>query len=196
DDVVLRVTDPEARFGLPTRQITGGNTAPEISLAVPDGAIFNWGDKVPVTVSVQDAEDGSVVECSEIDWTFGLGHNTHAHPVVTGTAEETANGCGFTIESNENAVEHGEGEKIYGALVVSYTDQAQGEVPPATGEATLILKPQEQQAGWYDSAEGIEVVDDANAAGGAYVTSLDEGDSFSYEPFALEHAPSDAPIDT
>src|SRR5699024_8442201 len=105
-------TDPQGRFGLHTREITVGNTAPEVTLDVPDGAIFKWGDSVPVTVAVQDAEDGSAVECSAIDWTFGLGHNTHAHPIVTGTGEETADGCGFTIKSNENAVEHGEGEKI------------------------------------------------------------------------------------
>ncbi|NEB06878.1 PKD domain-containing protein, partial [Streptomyces sp. SID13726] len=40
-DVILRVTDPEGLFTLSTKQITVGNTAPEISVDVADGAIFN-----------------------------------------------------------------------------------------------------------------------------------------------------------
>ncbi|WP_426309963.1 PQQ-dependent sugar dehydrogenase [Cellulosimicrobium sp. E-16] len=189
-DVILRVTDPEGLFTLSTKQITVGNTAPEISVDVADGAIFNWGDKLELGVSVHDAEDGDEVTCTDVKFTFGLGHNTHAHPEVTGTAAATADGCGITIQTNADAVEHGEGEKIFGTLVVTYTDQAQGDVPATTGELTRIFKPEEQQAEWYDEAEGIEVVVDETADAGGYVTSLDAGDSFAYEPVAFEHAPS------
>ncbi len=189
-NVQLRVTDPAGNFGLAIQRVTVGNTAPEITLDQPDGAIFNWGDAVQYTVAVNDAEDGDQPTCRNIQYTFGLGHNEHAHPEVSGRAADTEAGCGFTIQTSPDAVEHGEGEKIFGTLVVTYTDQAQGEVPAITGEATHILKPEVQQAEWYDAAEGVEVVDDASAGAGGYVTSLDEGDSFSYSPIALHHAPT------
>ncbi|WP_338403957.1 TIM barrel protein [Cellulosimicrobium arenosum] len=195
-NVQLRVTDPGGNFGLAIQRITVGNTAPEITLSQPNGAIFNWGDAVPYTVSVEDAEDGDDPTCRNIQYTFGLGHNTHAHPEVSGRAADTADGCGFTIQTSADAVEHGEGEKIFGTLVVTYADQAQGEVPSITGEATNVLKPEEQQAEWFDASEGIETAADAEADAGYYVTSLDEGDSFSYEPLALVHAPTGDPINS
>ncbi len=187
---VVRVTDPQGLFGLAVQEITVGNTAPEIELNVDNGAIFNWGDSVDISVSVTDAEDGNEPVCDRVNWTFGLGHNLHAHPEVSGT------GCEFTLETSENAVEHGEGEKIFGTLVVSYTDEAQGDVPATTGEATLVLKPEVQQAEWYDSAEGVSVADDPDASAGSYVTEFEEGDSITFEPVALTHAPSGEPIDT
>ncbi|MCO7273651.1 PQQ-dependent sugar dehydrogenase [Cellulosimicrobium cellulans] len=194
-NVQLRVTDEGGKFGLAIQQITVGNTAPEITLSQPDGAIFNWGDAVPYTVSVHDAEDGDTPVCRNIQYTFGLGHNTHAHPEVSGRAADTEAGCGFTIQTSPDAVEHGEGEKIFGTLVVTYNDQAQGTVPSIRGEATHILKPQAQQAEWYDAAEGVEVVEDPAAHAGRYVTSFDAGDSFTYQPLALVHAPTGEAID-
>ncbi|WP_171467968.1 PQQ-dependent sugar dehydrogenase [Cellulosimicrobium sp. 72-3] len=193
--VQLRVTDPEGNFGLAIQQVTVGNTAPEITLSQPDGAVFDWGDAVPYTVSVHDAEDGDEPVCTNIQYTFGLGHNEHAHPEVSGRAAVTEDGCGFTIQTSPDAVEHGEGEKIFGTLVVTYTDKAQGDVPAITGEATHILKPQAQQAEWYDAAEGVEVVEDPAANAGRYVTSFDEGDSFTYRPLALVHAPTGEAVD-
>ncbi|MEE6283342.1 TIM barrel protein [Georgenia sp. MJ170] len=189
-DVTLRVTDPQGAIGLATTPVTVGNTAPEITLSVNDGAIFNWGDDVPLTVSVSDAEDGDEPNCRNVNWTFGLGHNEHAHPEVSGR------GCEFIIETSEDAVEHGEGEKIYGTLVVSYADEAQGEVPSITGEATLILKPEVQQAEWFDASEGITVVDDAEAGAGGYVSEFDEGDSITFRPFSFTDAATGDVIDT
>ncbi|MEE6274484.1 PQQ-dependent sugar dehydrogenase, partial [Georgenia sp. MJ206] len=270
-DVTLRVTDPAGKFALATVQVTVGNTAPEISVDVPNGAFFSWGDDIPVSVTVTDAEDdaaaggepaernltasstigawlddsiggpillealgipasalaqaagiplqdlialsegaltqamvdavlaayadapdapASAVDCNRVTWTFGLGHNEHAHPEVSGR------GCDFTIETNESAQEHGEGEKLYGTLVVTYTDNAQGDVPAATGEATLILKPVAQQAEWFDSAEGIEVVADASAQAQGKVASFDEGDWFAYTPISFHHAATGQAVDT
>ncbi|MEE6283344.1 PQQ-dependent sugar dehydrogenase, partial [Georgenia sp. MJ170] len=190
---VLHVTDPEGLVGRAVQQITVGNTAPEITLSVDDGAIFDWGDDVTVNVSVSDAEDGDTPECERVSFIFGLGHNEHAHPEVSGTADEN---CEFTLETNESAVEHGEGEKIFGSLVVNYTDEPQGEVPATTGETTLILKPEVQQAEWYDAADGISVADDSEASAGSYVTEFEEGDSLTFAPMALSHAASGDAIDT
>src|SRR5690606_26983407 len=88
----------------------------------------------------------------------------------------------------------GEGEKIFGTLVVSYTDEAQGDVPATTGEATLILKPQAQQAEWYDSSEGVEDVRDDAAQAGSYVTGFGDDSSITFEPMAMTHARSGEPI--
>ncbi len=187
-NAALRAVDPEGKAGLAIRQISVGNTAPEITLSVDDGAIFNWGDAVPVSVSVTDAEDGDEFVCNNVRWTFGLGHNEHAHP------EQSGRGCEFTLQTSEDAVEHGEGEKIYGTLVVTYADQAQEDVPSITGEATLILKPEVQQAEWYDAAEGVTVVDDAEAGAGSYV-ELGDG-SITFRPMAMTHAPTGDVIDT
>ncbi|PYF96283.1 Sugar phosphate isomerase/epimerase [Georgenia satyanarayanai] len=187
-DAALRAVDPEGKAALAIRQITVGNTAPEITLSVDNGAIFNWGDDVPVSVSVTDAEDGEEFNCNGVRWTFGLGHNEHAHPEVSGR------GCEFVIETSEDATEHGAGEKLYGTLVVTYADQAQEDVPSITGEATLILKPEVQQAEWYDAADGATVVDDAEADAGSYV-ELGEG-SITFRPMAMTHAPTGDVIDT
>src|SRR5690625_2059203 len=188
--VVLRATDPQGLFGLATRKITVGNTAPEITLNIDDGAIFDWGDSFSVSVSIHDAEDGDQPVCSRVNWIFGLGHNEHAHPEVSGT------GCEFTIQTRESAREHGEGEKIFGTLVVNYTDEPQGDVPATTGETTLILKPEVQQAEWYDAAEGVTVVEDTEASAGKYVTDFDERDSLTFRPMAFTHAPTGETIDT
>lgn len=190
-DATLRVSDPQGKAGLAIQQVSVGNTAPEVSLNIDDGEFFNWGDSFDVTVSVSDAEDGDVANCNAVSWTFGLGHNEHAHPEVSGSRS-----CEFTVQTSPDAVEHGEGEKIYGTLVVSYTDQAQEDVPAARGEATLILKPEVQQAEWYDAAEGVTVVDDAEASAGSYVTDFEEGDSLTFQPVAFRHAPTGDVIDT
>ncbi|MGC5627255.1 PQQ-dependent sugar dehydrogenase [Georgenia sp. Z1344] len=188
--VTLRVTDAEGKVGLANTVITVGNTQPELDLSVPDGAIFDWGDDIPMNVTVTDVEDGENIDCNRVNWTFGLGHNEHAHPEVSGR------GCDFTIETNESAVEHGEGEKIYGTLVATYTDNPQGDVPSTTGEATLIVKPEVQQAEWFDAQSGTERVNDSAAGAGAYITSLDEGDHIAFTPIAFTHAATGAAIDT
>ncbi|MEE6283269.1 DUF1349 domain-containing protein, partial [Georgenia sp. MJ170] len=189
-DVGLRVTDAGGKFALTTLQITVGNTAPEVSLDVAHGAFFSWGDAIPVSVDVTDAEDGDEPNCGRVAWTFGLGHNEHAHPEVSGT------GCDFTIQTSVNAKEHGEGEKIYGTLVVTYTDQAQGDVPAARGEVALIIKPETQPGPWYDAAQGVEVVQDETAEANEKVVSFDAGDWIAYEPVSFTHAPTGSAIDT
>ncbi|MEE6289332.1 TIM barrel protein [Georgenia sp. MJ173] len=186
---ILRVTDPDGKVGLSVQDITVGNTAPEIALSVANGEFFNWGDTVTIDVEVTDAED-TEVNCRRVSWTFGLGHNEHAHP------EESGRGCEIVIETSESAQDHGAGEKIYGTLVVTYTDEPQGDVPATTGEATLILKPEVQEAEWYDASEGVSVVEDAEAGAGRYVTELDEGDSLTFTPVALRNAPTGDVIDT
>ncbi|WP_413451056.1 PQQ-dependent sugar dehydrogenase [Georgenia phoenicis] len=190
-DVTLRATDPQGASGISTTAVTVGNTAPEITLSIADGEFFNWGDEVTINVSVTDAEDGDEANCDNLSWTFGLGHNQHAHPEVSGSRS-----CEIVIQTSPDAVEHGEGEKIYGTFVATYRDAEQEQAPSITSEATLILKPEVQQAEWYDAAEGVTVADDAEAGAGAYVTDFEEGDSLTFQPVAFRHAATGEVIDT
>ncbi|MEN3534132.1 PQQ-dependent sugar dehydrogenase [Microbispora sp. ZYX-F-249] len=156
----LRVTDAGGRFGLATVEITVGNTAPKVSIQTPgDGSFIDWGNAVPFTVKVTDQEDGDDPTCSRVSWTFGLGHDTHAHPITTGT------GCTVTWATPADAPEHGETENIFGVVVVSYRDNGANGIPGATGDATLILNPKLMEAEHGDDSKGVTKTQDETASG-------------------------------
>ncbi|WP_233571530.1 PQQ-dependent sugar dehydrogenase [Cellulomonas triticagri] len=173
----LKVTDPEGKFTLTSRVISVGNQAPEVTIAQPgDGAFFSWGDAIPYRVTTQDAEDGAATECSRVSWTYGLGHDEHAHPEVSGT------GCAGAWKTDVNSPEHGPGALLYGAVVVTYRDAGANGLPAATGEATLRLNPKEQQAEHAATRTGVAVYADESASGGSAVRGLGAGDSLRYAP--------------
>ncbi|WP_407319673.1 PQQ-dependent sugar dehydrogenase [Isoptericola halotolerans] len=175
--VRLRVTDPAGRQGLTSRQITVGNTAPTLTADHPsDGGFFAWGDAVPYAFSTSDPEDGDETVCSELSWTFGLGHDTHAHPEVLGS------GCAGAWATPGDAPEHGATEKLYGVVVANYTDQGNGDIPPATSEVSLLLNTFTQEAQHADTLSGVEVVADDTAGGLAKVVSFDAGDHLAWDP--------------
>jgi glucose/arabinose dehydrogenase/soluble cytochrome b562 len=176
----LRVTDPGGRRGITSRAISVGNVAPVVTIESPgNGGFFDWGKSVPVKVSTKDAEDGTATVCSRVSWTFGLGHDVHAHPLSQGT------GCTFGIPTPADAPEHGETENIYGVLVVSYTDNGANGIAPATSDTTLILNPKGQEAEWADKTQGVELVADDTASGRRAVTSFDAGDWLAWDPANL-----------
>lgn len=180
----LRVTDPAGRLGLISTKISVGNVAPTVNVETPsNGAFFNWGDSVPFSVKTSDPEDGTATTCSQVSWTFGLGHDVHAHPLSQGT------GCTFSIPTPADAQEHGVTENIFGVVVIRYTDNGANGIPAATGEVSLILNPKEQQAEWADTLHGVEVVDDAEASGLRKVTSFDPGDWLTWDPVNLAGIP-------
>ncbi|WP_198679206.1 OmpL47-type beta-barrel domain-containing protein [Thermomonospora amylolytica] len=173
----LRVTDSGGRTGLTSTEITVGNTAPKVTIETPpNGAFFDWGNAVPFKIAVSDAEDGDDPVCSRVQWTFGLGHDAHAHPETTGT------GCSGAWATPANAPEHGETENIYGVVVVSYRDNGAGDIPGALGEATLILNPKQMQAEHADATSGVTTTADDGASGKFKVTSFDAGDWIAYDP--------------
>ena len=106
---------------------------------------------MPFVVTTDDPEDGSATVCSRVSWTFGLGHDAHAHPLSQGT------GCQFAIPTPADATEHGETENIFGVVVIRYTDAWCQRVAPATSERSLILNPKSQEAEWADDSEGVEL---------------------------------------
>ncbi|WP_084105379.1 PQQ-dependent sugar dehydrogenase [Demequina sp. NBRC 110056] len=175
--VRLRVTDPAGRTGLTSTLITVGNVAPTLVADLPlDGGFFAWGDAVPYSFTTSDPEDGAGTVCSNLSWTFGLGHDTHAHPEVLGS------GCSGAWLTPADAPEHGATEKLYGVVVATYTDQGNGDIPPAQAEVSLILNPFVQEAEHADALSGVEVVADDTAGALSKVTSLDAGDHLSWDP--------------
>jgi len=134
---------------------------------------------VPVTVTTSDPEDGIATACGRVTWTFGLGHDAHAHPLSQGT------GCQFAIPTPADATQHGETENIFGVVVLTYTDGGANGVPAATTTQSLILNPKPQEAEWADVVEGAEITDDASASGLRKVTSLDPGDHLAWDPVNL-----------
>ncbi|MFJ8000425.1 PQQ-dependent sugar dehydrogenase [Streptomyces sp. NPDC096310] len=175
----LKVTDPQGKTGLTSRQITVGNTAPTVKItSPPDGGFFNWGDAVPYAISVDDPEDGATPDCAKAAWTFGLGHNQHGHPVNSGT------GCSGAVVTPTDAG-HGDTENVFGVLGITYTDKGANGVPPATGDAQVVLNPALMQAEHHDSADGVTITDDTTASGQRKVTSFDAGDWIAYDPVSF-----------
>ncbi|WP_203884744.1 PQQ-dependent sugar dehydrogenase [Planotetraspora kaengkrachanensis] len=173
----LRVTDAQGKFGLTTTEITVGNTAPEVTIQTPgNGGFIDWGDVVPFRIAVSDAEDGDTPVCSRVQWTFGLGHDVHAHPLTTGT------GCSGGWATPADAPQHGETENIFGVVVVSYRDNGHAGIPGALGDATLILNPKQLQAEHADASSGVTEVEDETASALAKITSFDPGDWIAYDP--------------
>jgi len=175
----LRVTDPQGRIGITSKVISVGNVAPSIATSTPNGGFFDWGQAVPFVVTTNDPEDGTATVCSRVAWTFGLGHDVHAHPLSQGT------GCQFAIPTPADATEHGETENIFGVVVIRYTDAGANGVAPATSEVSLILNPKSQEAEWADGTSGVELTADENASGLRKVTSFDAGDHLSWDPVNL-----------
>ena len=177
--VRLRVTDPQGRRGITSTTISVGNVAPTVNVSTPNGGFFDWGQAVPFVVTTDDPEDGTATVCSRVSWTFGLGHDAHAHPLSQGT------GCQFAIPTPADATEHGETENIFGVVVIRYTDGGANGVAPATSERSLILNPKSQEAEWADDSEGVELTADDTASGLRKVTSFDAGDHLAWDPVNL-----------
>ncbi|MFB9954516.1 PQQ-dependent sugar dehydrogenase [Cellulomonas denverensis] len=172
----LRVTDPQGKFTLTSHPISVGNQAPEVTLQYPaDGGFFDWGQAVPFKVTTADAEDGTETVCSRVSWTYGLGHDEHAHPESSGT------GCQGAFATDPNSPEHGPGALLYGAVVVNYTDAGANGVPAARGEVTARLNPKTQQAE-HAARQGVTVYADESASGGNAVRGLGTGDTLTFRP--------------
>ncbi|GAB3064732.1 lectin [Intrasporangium mesophilum] len=175
----LRVTDPEGRKALTSTSISVGNVAPTVNISAHNGGFFDWGQAVPFNITTTDPEDGNATVCSRVSWTFGLGHDAHAHPLSQGT------GCQFAIPTPADATEHGVTENIFGVVVITYTDGGHAGVPAATTTESLILNPKKQEAEWADASQGVEIVNDSTASGLRKVTSLDAGDWLAWDPTNL-----------
>ena len=105
------------RLGQST-MITAGNTTPTVVVNTPvAGGTFAFGDDIPFTVTVTDPEDGAI-NCSEVQVTFVLGHDTHGH------AEAGTTGCSGVLHTDAGDVSHG--GNVFGVISATYTDHGVG----------------------------------------------------------------------
>ena len=180
--VQLTVTDTSGKAGTSAVVITVGNTRPTVTLDVPQGGVYGWGDEIAYKVTVTDPEDGTI-DCNKVVVSPGIFHdeggNAHVHPGVN------RQGCEGTI-SVEQESGHEKSANIALVLTASYTDNGATGSQPLEGFATRKLNPKEIQAEHFAGQSGATAVDNTSAEGGRRVSSLDAGDSFYFEPFSLK----------
>ena len=110
-----------------------------MTISVPDGGFFDFGDKIPYTVTVTDPED-TTIDCSKVTVQTQLGHDSHAHPLDVYT------GCSGLLATEADAGDgHGPGQNLYTLITAQYTDGgAAGGVPALTGSTRVAVAAQEQ----------------------------------------------------
>jgi PKD repeat protein len=115
---VLTVTDSSGKSNSQSTVITAGNTSPTVVVNTPvAGGTFAFGNDIPFTVTVTDPEDGAI-NCSDVQVTFVLGHDTHGH------AEGGTTGCSGVLHTDANDVAHG--GNVFGVISATYTDHGVG----------------------------------------------------------------------
>ena len=132
----LTVTDANGASSVFNLTVTVGNTAPKVEFLSPvDGTFHEFDKPIPFKIKVTDA-DGAV-DCTKVVVAYSLGHNAHAHPMETVTANAS---CEGTIQPESDAA-HGGTAYLYHVLEASYTDAGGAGIPGLTGTATSILHP-------------------------------------------------------
>ena len=130
-NAALKVTDQGGRSGSDYVTIIVGNTPPVVEFVTPqDGDTFAFGDAVPFEVRVTDDQP---VDCSRVQVTYILGHDTHGHPLTT------AFGCTGTIQTSAGG--HDPGANLSGVFVAEYTDDPGDGLPPLSGSDEVVLEP-------------------------------------------------------
>ncbi|MFE2261484.1 PQQ-dependent sugar dehydrogenase [Streptomyces griseosporeus] len=178
----LTAKDPSGRTGSAGTQIVVGNTAPKVTLELPqDGQLFSFGDAIPFKVKVTDPEDGTAIDCAKVKVTFVLGHDSHGHPVTS------ANGCTGTIQTSADGG-HDEDANIFGVFDAEYTDNGGGGQAPLTSHDQAVTQPKHRQAEHFGDSSGVNVITKDAAHGGRTVGDIDNGDWISFTPYVLSNA--------
>ena len=185
-----RVSTPCA-CGSPTRRagsasrartISVGNVAPTVNVSTPNGGFFDWGQAVPFVGHDRPTPRTGPPPCAPASsWTFGLGHDAHAHPLSQGT------GCQFAIPTPADATAARRDREHLRRRRHHATPTPAPTASPAatTSERSLILNPKPQEAEWADVVQGVELTADDTASGLRKVTSLDPGDHLAWDPVNL-----------
>ena len=129
----LKVTDQLGRSASDYVEILVGNLPPAVELLAPqEGDTFAFGDSVQFEVSVTDDQP---VDCSRVQVTYILGHDTHGHP------QTTAFGCSGTIQTTLPQGHDPDVDDLSGVFVAEYTDEPGDGLPELTGEDEVVLEP-------------------------------------------------------
>jgi glucose/arabinose dehydrogenase/PKD repeat protein len=178
----LTAKDATGRTGSASVRIVVGNTAPKVTLQLPeDGQLFSFGDAVPFKVKVTDPEDGRSIDCAKVKVSFVLGHDSHGHPLTT------ANGCSGTIQTSADGG-HDEDANIFGVFDAEYTDNGGGGQEALTTHDQNVVQPRHRQAEHYGKSEGVTIQTKTTAHGGRTVGDINNRDWISFEPYVLSNA--------
>ncbi|MET9054080.1 ThuA domain-containing protein [Streptomyces bacillaris] len=182
----LTVTGPGGLTALAVRDITVGNTRPEVTIQQPpDGGMFSFGDTIPFTVEVSDEEDGQSgpIDCSRVVVQSQLGHDTHLHPLdnYTGCTGEIVTDAGDS---------HGPGQNLYYGITAQYEDKGAPDAPALTGSASLTLRTSFREAEHFIATGGrnggAEVGSRADASAGKRLIEIEDGDWVTFDPVHLQ----------
>ncbi|MEH0937034.1 ThuA domain-containing protein [Micromonospora psammae] len=175
----LTVTGTGGATAVATTEITVGNTRPVVTLSVPDGGFFDFGDRIPYTVTVSDPEDGTI-DCSRVVVQSQLGHDSHTHPLDNYT------GCSGVVLTDGGAGDgHGPGQNLYTVLTAQYTDGGTTGVPALVGSTKSELQVKSKEAEHFDAQSGVSVLDRATARAGKRIGDVDNGDWINFGPVNL-----------
>jgi glucose/arabinose dehydrogenase/PKD repeat protein len=124
----LNVTDEHGRSAAQYLDIVVGNQAPVVDFVRPvNGQPFAFGDAVAFEVSVTDED---AIDCTRVQVTYVLGHDTHGHP------QTTAVGCSGTIKTTAVEGHDPAEENVTGVFVAEYTDSG-----GLMGSDQVVLRP-------------------------------------------------------
>jgi PKD repeat protein len=167
----LTVTDSTGKSDTQSTSITVGNTAPTVTLTVPtEGDFFEWGQRIPFTVTVTDPEDGTI-DCSKVEVTFVLIHESHGH------AEENVNGCTGFLQTDVADASHG--GYLAGGINASYTDKGANGQPALSGQSQRVVQLKRQEVEFAQELRGTTTAATAapeDGGAGAAISSIDPGD--------------------
>jgi cytochrome c len=122
-NATLKVTDRTGRSASAEVEIIVGNQRPVVEFVRPTADTpFHFGDTVQFEVKVTDDQP---VDCSRVQVSYILGHDTHGHPITSTT------GC--TGQITTSAPGHGSGDNLRGVFAATYQDQG----PDGDGEGAL-----------------------------------------------------------
>ncbi|MFI2214685.1 ThuA domain-containing protein [Streptomyces sp. NPDC020141] len=173
--------DPSGRTGSAGVRVVVGNTAPKVTLQLPDdGTLFSFGDEITFKVKATDAEDGPV-DCARVKVSYILGHDSHGHPITS------ANGCTGTIKTSSDGG-HDPNANIFGVLDAEYTDFGGGGQAPLTTHDQIQLQPRHRQAEHFTGSAGVRTYNKATANGGKTVGDIHNADWISFKPYNLAGA--------
>jgi PKD repeat protein/glucose/arabinose dehydrogenase len=162
----LTVIDSSGKTGGANTIITAGNTAPTVTITVPvDGGTFAFGENIPFTVTVTDPQDGAI-NCSRVQVTFILGHDTHGH------AEASTTGCTGVLPTEAADVSHG--GNVFGVISASYTDL--GGALELTTVAQNQIRQKRQEVENVLNQSGTNTAPSTDVGGGLQRGSLSAGD--------------------
>jgi cytochrome c len=166
----LTVADSTGKTAVTSQTIEVGNTAPTVSLtSPPDGGIFNWGDRIPWSVTVTDPEDGPI-DCTRVTVSFALGHDNHGH------GEGSQTGCSGVLQTDPADATHANGY-LYGGLTASYTDLGANGQPPLTTIDQKVIQQKRQQLEYSADQSGTTTGVTTDPDGGDLNrTGIDPGD--------------------